>query len=93
MSCYIRRCLSNLQHPVFCLKQDVAEEKLIYPTVTDLTTIVSGKELARALNFPQKSVPGLPVIRCAAFGRNVMSKDKQYHGDIHLGCIYHMQKR
>ena len=93
MSCYIRRCLSNLQHPVFCLKQDVAKEKLIYPTVTDLTTIVSGKELARALNFPQKSVPGLPVIRCAAFGRNVMSKDKQYHGDIHLGCIYHMQKR
>ena len=92
-SLYIRRCLSNLQHPVFCLKQDVAEEKLIYSTVTDLTTIVSGKELARALNFPQKSVPGLPVIRCAAFGRNVMSKDKQYHGDIHLGCIYHMQKQ
>lgn len=51
-SLYIRRCLSGLQHPVFCLKQDVTEEKLIYPAVADLTTIVSGKELARALHFP-----------------------------------------
>lgn len=92
-SLYIRRCLSGLQHPVFCLKQDVTEEKLIYPAVTDLTTIVSGKELARALNFPQKSVPGLPVIRCAAFGRSVMSKDTQCVGDIPLGHIYHMQRR
>lgn len=92
-SLYIRRCLSGLQHPVFCLKQDVTEEKLIYPAVTDLTTIVSGKELARALNFPQKSVPGLPVIRCAAFGRSVMFKDTQCVGDIPLGYIYHMQRR
>ena len=91
-SLYIRRCLSGLQHPVFCLKANVAEERLVYPAVVDLTTIVSGKELARALNFPQKSVPGLPVIRCAAFGRNVMSKDVQCVGDIPLGYIYHMQR-
>lgn len=89
---YIRRCLSGLQHPVFCLKENVAEEKLIYPVLTDLTTVVSGKELARAMNFPQKSVAGFPVTESAAFGRSVSLLDHRDGKRVKVGQIWHMRR-
>lgn len=56
------------------------------------STIISGKEIALHMGMPRKSVLGLPVISCVAFGRNVVSKDEDYAGNIELGYIYHMQK-
>ena len=53
------------------------------------TTSLSGKELARALNFPSKSVCGLPIVETAAFGSSVSSYNK-INRDFALGKIYHM---
>ena len=83
--------LSGLQHPSFLLKDDVPDEMLLYPSLVDATTLVSSSELAHSLNFPQKSVPGLPVIQCAAFGRNVICREQAPKSDsVNLGSIYHM---
>ena len=38
---------------------------------TDATTMISGKELGLHLGFPRSSVPGLPVIEHAEFGKEV----------------------
>ncbi len=85
--------LSRLQHPEFCLraigKNAIPDEYLVYPSSVTATTSLSGKELARALNFPSKSVCGLPVIETAAFGRNVSSYS-QIDKDFILGDVYHM---
>ena len=63
-----------------------------YPTVVTATTPLSGKELAYSLNFPQKSLAGLPVIQCARFGRNVnLSGGEELPEDsIKIGNIFHM---
>ena len=71
---YIR----ELRHPLFALKQDkITEDRAfnVYPSIVTATTSLSGKELAYSLNFPQKSVAGLPVIECAEFGRIVVTYD------------------
>ena len=62
------------------------------PDVLIATTALSGKELAYSLNFPRKSISGLPVIKCAEFGRNV-SKLVEWDADespLKLGKIFHM---
>lgn len=88
---YIR----ELRHPVFGLNPnitDVDPKFNVYPSVVTATTSLSGKELAYSLNFPQKSVAGLPVIECAEFGRNIVTYDPQGQKDkeIRLGQIFHM---
>ena len=88
---YIR----ELRHPLFALKQDkITEDRAfnVYPSIVTATTSLSGKELAYSLNFPQKSVAGLPVIECAEFGRNVVTYDliPQSEDKIELGNIFHM---
>lgn len=88
---YIYRNILGLQHPVFCLKNDGND---YYPNLVDATTIVSGDELAHAMNFPRKSVSGLPVYECVPFGREVVlhTADKpEGHDTIPLGNIYHMR--
>jgi len=89
----ILKSLSRLQHPEFCLKQigdkAIPDEFLMYPTSVTATTSLSGKELARALNFPSKSVTGLPIIETASFGRNVSSYNR-ISKDFALGRAYHM---
>lgn len=88
---YIR----ELRHPLFGLKQDmIIEDRAfnVYPSIVTATTSLSGKELAYSLNFPQRSIAGLPVIECAEFGRNVVTYDLT-SGDteqIELGNIFHM---
>lgn len=98
---YIR----ELRHPVFGLDPKVVKEEQdfnVYPLIVTATTSLSGKELAYSLNFPRKSVAGLPVIECAEFGRNISSynspkegeykeKDKDFYLD--LGHIFHMNHR
>ncbi len=88
---YIR----ELRHPLFGLKQDmIIEDRAfnVYPSIVTATTSLSGKELAYSLNFPQKSIAGLPVIECAEFGRNVVKYDLTAENteQIEVGNIFHM---
>lgn len=86
--------LSVLQHPAFCLNPNLTMDYLLYPSIVTATTMLSGSELAHALNFPEKSVSGLPVLGCVPFGREVRSLDmvKKRGRKIELGHIYHMHK-
>ena len=88
---YIR----ELRHPLFALKQDkIIEDKAynVYPSVVTATTSLSGKELAYSLNFPQKSIAGLPILECAEFGRNVVTYDllSDNAEQLEIGSIFHM---
>lgn len=88
--------LKALEHPRFLLDPDEVKETpecLQYPLSVTATTALSGAELARALNFPRKSISGLPVYKCVPFGREVV----QYGHDtkrptVPLGNIYHMRR-
>lgn len=63
-----------------------------YPSIVTATTPLSGKELAYSLNFPQKSLAGLPVIQCARFGRNVNYSGGECSPSdgITIGKVFHM---
>jgi hypothetical protein len=87
--------LKNLRHPWFGLgphqiKKDARFQ--VYPPLVNAATPLSSKELAYALNFPAKSVSGLPVIECAQFARNVSTYDltNQTDAKLDLGVVYHM---
>ena len=56
--------------------------------------LVSGKEMAYQMPLPKKSVPGISVISCAEFGRNVVSYDLSVPRgqSIELGNIFHMNR-
>lgn len=89
--------LRDLRHPAFGLNLDIVESQpnvLPYPAAVTATTTLTGKELARSLNFPRKSVAGLPVFECASFGRNVSTFDGQTCGkSVRLGSIFHMHRK
>lgn len=88
--------LQALQHPEFALSPEQVTKTpdlQVFPTLTTASASISGDELAHALNFPRRSVGGLPVYECVPFGREVV----QYsHGSkkpsIPLGRIYHMRR-
>jgi len=88
--------LLDLRHPQFGLNPGIVENDntfLVYPTAVTATATLSGKELAYSLNFPRKSIAGLPVFECAEFGRNVSTfemMDKKLESKIKLGKIFHM---
>ena len=88
--------LRDLRQPLFGLNPDITNNQpnvLPYPAVVTATTTLTGKELARSLNFPRKSVAGLPVFECASFGRNVATFDERPLGQgVRLGNIYHMHR-
>ncbi len=88
--------LRDLRHPVFGLNPDIVESQpnvLPYPAAVTATTTLTGKELSRSLNFPRKSVAGLPVFECASFGRNVSTFDGRTCGkSVRLGSIFHMHR-
>ena len=89
--------LRDFCHPVFALNPDVIsqdESIKCYPPVVTATTALTGKELAYSLNFPQHSVSGLPILKCAEFGRNVVSYDlpKSQNREIKIGKIFHMNR-
>lgn len=76
---YLKRCIQ----PVLVKPWD---EKGDYYKLLSAGTMVSGLELPLHLSFPLKSVPGLPVVEYAEFGRNAKMVEK----GIPLGKIYHM---
>ena len=103
----ITEYIKMLRHPLFGLnpgvvgkveddevKVEVDEdtEFIVYPPIVTATTSLSGKELAYSLNFPQKSIAGLPVLECVEFGRNVVTYDevRQDAPEIGLGNVFHM---
>lgn len=53
-------------------------------------TLISSSELAIHAGLPNDSVPGIPVLECAEFGRTVSSYDEQDNDKIELGKIYNM---
>lgn len=85
---FIRR----LQHPQFQLREGLEDEWLMYPPHVSTTVSLTGRELARSLNFPKKSVSGMPVIECAAFGREVHKYETETKTEesIDFGHVYHM---
>ena len=86
--------LRELRHPVFGLNPTLTTQFPdfnAYPAIVTAATSLSGKELAYSMNFPQKSLPGFPVIECAEFGRNVVSHDGDTAQDnLLIGNIFHM---
>lgn len=88
--------IQRLQHPLFGLNCYEDERRLMYPPLVTPSTNLSGKELAKALNFPRKSISGLPVLESAAFGREVRKYEEADFGNgqsIHIGQIYHMRRK
>ncbi len=90
--------LRQLRHPIFGLNPSVVDNDssfLVYPPIVNSTTSLSGKELSYALNFPQKSVSGLPVIKCAEFGRSINTYDviDESQPQLKLGHIFHMNHK
>ena len=91
----ICRYLQELRHPEFVLDPHILKADLgffAYPPYVTATTALSGKELAYSLNFPSKSVAGLPIYECAEFGRNIATYDtiEKDPAQINLGHIFHM---
>ena len=88
--------LQALQHPELALSQKQITETpdlQVFPTLTTAATAISGDELAHALNFPRRSVGGLPVYECVPFGREVVQySHKSNRQTIPLGHIYHMRR-
>lgn len=88
--------LRDLRHPAFALSPALLDQHpsfSVYPATVDTTAALSGKELAYSLNFPKRSVPGLPVIECASFGRNVSTFDgTQPQQGLCIGKVFHMHR-
>lgn len=87
--------IKELRHPLFGINPELTEldpDLFVYPPIVSATTALSGKELSFSLNFPQKSVAGLPVLECAEFGRTVVTYDGNdgRNNTINLGRIFHM---
>ena len=60
-------------------------------------TLVSSSELSIAAGLPNRSLPGLPVLECARFGRSVSSYDADYcmsdeAYSVNLGRIWNMNQ-
>ncbi|MDE6087631.1 MAG: DUF87 domain-containing protein [Oscillospiraceae bacterium] len=91
----VLQSIQKLQHPVFGLKNHLDAEWLMYPILVTPSAILSGKELAKALNFPRRSVNGLPVLESTAFGREVQKFENSDSNisnmrKITIGSISHM---
>lgn len=87
--------LRELRHPLFGLSPNLllADPTFnVYPSIVTPTVPLTGQELAFSLNFPRKSIPGLPILECAEFGRNIAKFDEEDVTDkvLHLGDIFHM---
>ena len=81
--------LRKMYHPLIAISNNLQQDK--FHSVTP-TSLVSGKELPIHMGLPKKSVSGIPIIECAEFGRDVVSYDQKYQGNLEIGCIYHMHQ-
>lgn len=90
ISGYIRQ----LRHPLFGVSPELISSDprySLYPPIVSTSTGLTGKDLAYALNFPARSIEGLPVLQCEAFGRNVAAcSPASEEPGLELGRISHM---
>lgn len=89
----LRDYLVHLEHPRFRKKEIEGTPRfnqINWPNDISCTAELSGAELTKAIHIPRKSIPGLPVIECAPFGREVSSFGRSKPGDIRIGKIHHM---
>ena len=88
----ILESIQKIQHPVFSLTLSADKEQLMYPTLVTPSACITGRELARALNFPRKSISGLPVLESIPFGREIHRYGSAEHAEreIVMGHIQHM---
>ena len=91
----IKEYLERFYHPLFAIgtvtsdsNQSGKEDLSVSPAL-----MVSGRELAYQFSLPKKALSGLPVVQCAEFGRNAMTVDGEYAGDVKIGHIYHMHHK
>ena len=85
----LRRFITHFTHPIFLpVHTESKEDKIPVTPATDIIT----NELAKIMSLPPVSLAGLPVIECAAFGREVISMDPAPKDKtaVELGTIYHM---
>lgn len=80
----INKYISKMHHPL--LKID-SNTPLVSPAV-----LVSSSELSIQAGIPQKSVPGVAVVKYSTFAREVLYSDKLsiFENKINLGNIYHL---
>lgn len=90
----ILESIQKIQHPVFSLSLSAEKEQLMYPTMVTPSTCITGREIARSLNFPRKSVSGLPVLESVPFGREVhrYGGTESARREIIMGQIQHMHQ-
>lgn len=84
-SIFLKSYLLRFEHPQYAID----EEKTRFVTPGAL---ISSNELTIAAGLPYSSVPGLPVLECASFGREVSTYDtpNTTSSSVHLGKIFHM---
>lgn len=76
-SAFVKPFLMHFEHPIF---------NGITPG-----TLISSEELSIAAGLPNHSIPGLPVLECAEFGRNVSCYKKNIDNkELRIGKIFHM---
>lgn len=80
----INKYISKMHHPLLKISQNTP---LISPAV-----LVSSSELSIQAGIPQKSVPGVAVVKYSTFAREVLYSDKLscFENEINLGNIYHL---
>lgn len=78
------RALAHLQHPVFMFSNGMPAR---------VTSLLSSRELTVGMSLPQKSLPGLPVLTAAEFGRSVtMAGSASEARSVQIGNIFHLGK-
>ncbi|KAE8178245.1 ATP-binding protein [Photobacterium carnosum] len=63
----IQNYLCQLQHPLFKIPSSFNTHNVTH------TSLISTQEMTVAMNLPQKSLPGIPVLDAVPFGRTVTS--------------------
>lgn len=80
--------LRHMEHPCIIVKDDGLMVRSVTPG-----TLVSSAELAIGAGLPNRSIPGVPVLECAEFGRTVSSYNREVKSQtIELGTIFNMNK-
>lgn len=77
----IKEYLRHFSHPIFNFEDSISVAPNAY---------VSTAELAKLFAFPKNSLPGIPVIGCARFGREPHFYKKTTEL-CDIGCSYHMR--
>ncbi|MEE0878984.1 MAG: ATP-binding protein [Treponemataceae bacterium] len=97
----IVKYLKKFEHPLFVHIEDLNQSKNEFEnkknakenqiSVVTPAIFVNTSELAQQMCCPRKSVPGLPVLKCAEFAREIISFDNQDTGEtLNLGKVFHM---